>query len=218
MTADVHRAPAPSVARRAAGVALRALKLELRIYASIGRLIARRPAIAPGAAGFGYHAPVITILWIFIVLSAVEIPILDLIVHRWPVVRIIVLIIGIWGLTWMLGLLAAYLMRPHTVGPEGIRVREGLETDVLLAWDDIASVARAKRVDEPKSPKVTEADGARTLSLRMQHETVVAIELERPTLVRLPGAAPKGGEQVVDEVRIWVDDVDGFMAAVRRHI
>jgi len=218
MTADVDRAPAASVARRLGGFALRALRLELRIYASIGRLIARRPAIAPGAAGFGYHAPVITILWIFIVLSAVEIPVLDLIVHRWPVVRVIVLIAGIWGLTWMFGLLAAYLMRPHTVGPEGVRVREGLETDVLLAWDDIASIARAKRVDEPKTPKITEADGTLTLSLRMQHETIVAIELERPTLVRLPGAAPKGGEQLVDEVRIWVDDVDGFMAAVRRHI
>ncbi|WP_400997985.1 hypothetical protein [Agromyces sp. GXQ0307] len=52
----------------------------------------------------------------------------------------------------------------------------------------------------------------------MQHETAVAIELERPTRVRLPGAGAKGGAQVVDEVRIWVDDVDGFMAAVRRHI
>ncbi|WP_438855801.1 hypothetical protein [Agromyces sp. M3QZ16-3] len=218
MTADVDRAPAASVARRVGGVAVRALKLELRIYASIGRLVARRPAIAPGAAGFGYHAPVVTILWIFIVLSAVEIPVLDLIVHRWPVVRIVVLVVGIWGLTWMFGLLAAYLMRPHTVGPEGIRVREGLETDVLLTWDDVASVARVKRIDEPKSPKITEVDGSRTLSLRMQHETAVAIELERPTLVRLPVAAPKGGEQLVDEVRIWVDDVDGFMAAVRQHI
>ncbi|UIP58379.1 hypothetical protein [Agromyces marinus] len=218
MTAEVRRAPVASVARRVGATALRALRLELRIYASIGRLIARRPAIAPGASGFGYHAPVITILWIFIVLSAVEIPILDLIVHRWPVVRITVLVIGIWGLTWMIGLLAAYLMRPHTVGPDGIRVREGLETDVLLAWDDIASVARERRIDEPKTPKVTEADGTRTLSLRMQNETAVLIELERPTRVRLPGQPPRGGEQVVDHVRIWVDDVDGFMAAVRREI
>jgi hypothetical protein len=218
VTADVERAPAASVARRIGAFAVRALKLELRIYTSIGRLIARRPAIAPGASGFGYHAPVITILWIFIVLSAIEIPILDLIVHRWPVVRITVLIAGIWGVTWMFGLLAAYLMRPHTVGPEGIRVREGLEIDVLLTWDDIASVARAKHVDEPKTPKITETDGSRTLSLRMQHETVVVVELERPTEVRLPGSPPKGGAQFVDEVRIWVDDVDGFMDAVRRHI
>ena len=160
----------------------------------------------------------LTILVVFIVLSAVEIPILDLIVHRWPPVRIPVLILGIWGLTWMFGLLCGYLMRPHTVGPDGIRVREGLETDIRLTWDDIASVARDRRVDEPKTPKITAADGARTLSLRMQDETAITIELERPTAVRLPGSAPKGGEQVVDEVRIWVDDPAGFMAEVRKHI
>jgi hypothetical protein len=218
MTTDVARAAAPSVARRIGGFALRALRLELRIYASIGRFITRRPAIAPGAAGFGYHRPVFAILMIFIVLSAVEIPIIDLIVHRWPVVRISFLILGIWGLTWMFGLLAAYLMRPHTVGAEGIRVREGLEVDILLAWDDIASVARERRVDEPKTPKITEADGTRTLSLRMQDETVIAIELEGPTGVRLPGSPPKGGDQLVDVVRIWVDDPAAFMDAVRSHI
>lgn len=218
MRADVERAAAPSVARRLGGFALRALKLELRIYASIGRFVARRPAIAPGATGFGYHKPVFTILMIFIVLSAVEIPIIDLIVHRWPVVRISFLVLGIWGLTWMFGLLAAYLMRPHTVGPEGIRVREGLEIDILLTWDDVASIARERRVDEPKTPRVTEADARRTLSLRMQDETVIVIELERPTLVRLPGFPPKGGDQEVDLVRIWVDEPAAFMDAVRQHI
>jgi hypothetical protein len=218
MSLDVRERLAPSVARRLGVVLLRALRVELRIYANIGRFVARRPAIAPGATGFGYHRPVLTILWIFIVLSAIEIPILDLIVHRWPPVRIAVLALGIWGLTWMLGLLFGYLMRPHTVGPEGIRLREGLETDILLSWDDIASVARERRVDEPKTPRVTEADGARTLALRMQDETVIRIELERPTLVRLPGSPPKGGDHHVDDVRIWVDDPTGFMQAVRTHI
>ena len=127
---------------------------------------------------------------IFIVLSAVEIPIVDLIVHRWPAVRIAFLILGIWGVTWMFGLLCAYLMRPHTVGPDGIRVRQGLETDIALGWDDIASVARVKRVDEPKSPRIEETDASRTLVYRMQDETDIEIELERPTVVRLPGARP----------------------------
>ncbi|WP_243075900.1 hypothetical protein [Microbacterium sp. SS28] len=197
---------------------VRVVLLELRIYANIARAIARRPAIAPGAAGFGYHRPVLTILLVFIGLSAVEIPIIDLIVHRWPVPRIALLILGIWGVTWMIGLLCAYLMRPHTVGPEGIRVREGLETDIPLSWDDIASVSRSARIDEPKTPRITEDDDGRMLSLRMQHETNVEIALEGPTPVRLPGRAPKGGEQLVTVVRLWTDDVEGFMDAVRRNI
>jgi hypothetical protein len=206
---------------RVASFAKRALIMELRVYSSIGRLIARRPAIEPGGAGLSYHKPVMTILVIFIVLSAVEIPIIDLIVHRWPAVRIPLLVLGIWGLTWMVGLLAAFLVRPHTVGPSGIQAREGLEIDVPLSWDDIASVAPDRRVDEPKSPRFGEADasgGRRELSLRMQDETNIEIELERPTLVRLPGLPPKGGAQLVTRVRLWTDDPKGFLAAVRQHM
>ena len=188
------------------------------IYASIGRFVARRPAIPRGAAGFSFHKPVLTILIIFIVLSAVEIPIIDLIVHPWPAVRIPLLVLGIWGVTWMFGLLCAYLMRPHTVGPDGINVRGGLEIDVALSWDDIASVARNRRIDEPKSPKIVETDGSRTLLLRINDETNIEIELERPTVVRLPGHGVDGGEQTVTAVRIWVDDPQAFMDEVRKYL
>jgi hypothetical protein len=210
--------PEASVWRRIGGFAKRALLLELSIYANIGRLIARRPAIPRGAAGFSYHKPVLTVLIIFIVLSAVEIPIVDLIVHRWPVVRVAFLILGIWGVTWMFGFLCAYLMKPHTVGPDGIRVRQGLEVDLAFSWDDIASVARNKRVDEPKSPKFEETDASRILVYRMQDETDIEIELERPTVVRLPGGGAKGGEQTITGLRIWVDDPRAFMDEVRKHL
>ncbi len=207
-----------SVWRRIGGIAKRALLLELSIYTNIGRFLARRPAIPPGAVGFSYHRPVLTVLIIFIVLSAVEIPIVDLIVHRWPAVRIAFLILGIWGVTWMFGLLCAYLMRPHTVGPEGIRIRHGLEVDLAFSWDEIASVARSKRVDQSKSPRIDETDASRTLVYRLQDETIVEIELERPTTVRLPGGGATGGEQAITGVRIWVDDSTAFMNEVRKYL
>ncbi|MFC9559585.1 hypothetical protein [Agromyces sp. NPDC056965] len=216
-TATSARAEA-SVWQRIGWFLHRALLMELSIYASIGRFVARRPAIAPDAKGFGFHKPVLTILMIFIVLSAVEIPIFDMIVHRWPAVRITLLVLGIWGLTWMFGLLCSYVMRPHTVGPDGIRVRAGLETDIALSWDDIASVARNLRVDEPKSLKIVETDASRTLMLRINNETNVEIELEGATVVRLPGHGVAGGEQAVTAVRIWVDDPVAFMDEVRKHI
>ncbi|MFB6608702.1 hypothetical protein ACFCVO_00125 [Agromyces sp. NPDC056379] len=216
-TATSARAEA-SVWQRIGWFLQRALLMELSIYTSIGRFVARRPAIAPGAKGFGFHKPVLTILMIFIVLSAVEIPIFDLIVHRWPAVRITLLVLGIWGVTWMFGLLCSYLMRPHTVGPDGIRVRAGLETDIALSWDDIASVARNLRVDEPKQPKIVETDASRTLMLRITNETNVEIELEGATVVQLPGHGVAGGEQAVTGVRIWVDDPIAFMDEVRKHI
>ncbi|WP_022890062.1 hypothetical protein [Agromyces italicus] len=218
MSTTTSARPEASIWLRLGRLAKRALAMELAVYASIGRFVVRRPAIPRGAVGFGYHRPVMTILVIFIVLSAVEIPIIDLIVHRWPAVRITMLVLGIWGLTWMLGLLCAYLMRPHTVGPGGIRVRAGLETDLALSWDDIASVARRKQVDEPKSPKIVEQDASRTLSVRMNNETDIEIELEAPTSVRLPGHGAGGGLQEITALRIWVDDPAGFMDAVRHHL
>lgn len=218
MSVAVQERREASVWRRAWNLVKRAVLLELRIYANIGRFIARRPAVAPGATGFSYHKPVLTVLLIFIGLSAVEIPIIDLIVHRWPAVRVTFLILGIWGVTWMFGLLCAYLMRPHTVGPDGIRVRQGLEVDLAFTWDDIASVEHKRRVDEPKSPRFEETDASRTLVSRMQDETDIEIELERPTVVRLPGGGAKGGEQTITGVRIWVDDPRAFMDEVRKHL
>ena len=218
MSVATKTRPEASVWHRSRRFAKRALLLELSIYASIGRFIARRPAIPRGAAGFSYHKPVLTVLIIFIVLSAVEVPIVDLIVHRWPVVRVAFLILGVWGVTWMFGFLCAYLMKPHTVGPDGIRIRQGLEIDLAFSWDDIASVARNKRVDEPKSPRFEETDASRTLVFRMQDETDIEIELERPTVVRLPGGGAKGGEQTITGLRIWVDDPRAFMDEVRKHL
>ena len=52
----------------------------------------------------------------------------------------------------------------------------------------------------------------------MQDETDIELELERPTVVRLPGLAPKGGEQTITGLRIWVDDPRAFMDAVRTHL
>jgi hypothetical protein len=201
----------PPRVRRLVSLAKRALHAELRVYSSIGRAIVRRPAIEPGGTGIGYHRPVLTVLIIFIVLSAIEIPILDLIVHPWPAVRIGVLILGLWGLTWMLGLLCAMLQRPHAVGPTGIRIRNGLEVDVAIPWSAVASVEIAKRVDEPKSPRVAGGEYAE----RMQNETNILIELERPTPIRLPGLAPRGGAHEVTRVRLWADDPRSFLAASR---
>lgn len=217
MSTDTRTVPsgAPSRAARVLNFLHRALIAELRVYSSIGRAIARRPAVPDGGTGIAYHRPVMTILIIFIVLSVVEIPILDLIVHPWPAVRIPILILGIWGLTWMIGLLCAMLMRPHAIGPDGVRIRSGLEIDVAVSWHDIASIAIAKRVDEPKTPRITATDRGTEYAERMQDETNIEIELERAVGIRLPGLPPKGGRQDVTRIRLWADDPRAFLAAAR---
>jgi len=211
VTAETSERP-PRTRRSLAWLARAAWRAEIGIYKSIYRWLFRRPRVPAGASAFAYHSPVMTILIVFIVLSAVEIPIIDLIVHPWPAVRIPLLILGIWGVTWMLGLLFGFLTRPHAVGPEGIRVRQGVDIDVDLPWDVVASVERSRDIAE-KAPKVRDEAHGRTLALRMANETNILILLEHAVTTKL------GGDTVdVDAVRLWADDLEGFMTAVRTHI
>lgn len=198
--------------RRAGSLARRAWRMELGVYQSLYRFVFRRPRVPVGATGFAYHSPVMTILVVFVVLSAVEIPIIDLIVHRWPWIRIPLLILGIWGVTWMLGMMLGFLTRPHVVGPAGIRVRQGAELDLELPWTLVRSVERSTLTVE-KAPKVVDEPGGRTFAVRIANTTNLRIELEHPIDARLPH-----GVERIDAVRLWVDDVDGFMTAVRTHI
>lgn len=209
MTATAER---PGIGSHVVRLARAAWRAEVGMWQGLYRWLFRRPRVPAGASAFSYHSPILTILVIFIVLSAVEIPIVDLIVHDWPWVRIPLLALGIWGVTWMIGLLLSYLTRPHAVGPEGIRARDGAHVDIDLPWEVVASVERARDVLE-KAPKIRDEPHGRTLALRMQDETNILIVLERPVTARL-------GDTVVefDAVRLWVDDSDGFLSAVRTHI
>ncbi|MFF1878589.1 hypothetical protein [Leifsonia sp. NPDC058230] len=192
----------------------RTVESEAGVWKSLYRFVFRRPRVPSGAVGFSYHKPIATVLGIFIVLSAVEIPIIDLIVNRWPVVRVALLVLGLWGLTFMVGLMLGFVTRPHSVGPDGIRARHGAGIDIPLAWDDVESVARERHtVESSKSPRLEVAEVGTILHLRVQLETNIAIRLERPTSIRL-----RGRDESVSEVRIFVDDVTGFMNEVRHHI
>ena len=88
----------------------------------------------------------------------------------------------------------------------------GADVDVDLPWEAVASVERSRDVAE-KAPKLRDEEHGRTLSLRMANETNILVVLEKPVRTRLSGDAVE-----IDAVRLWADDVDGFLQAVRTHI
>ena len=109
---------------------------------------------------------------VFIALSAVELVAVDLIVRRWPAIRIPLLVLSVWGLVWMLGFLFGMLTRPHAVGPDGIRIRFGAEVDLPINWKAVDAVAVQKRHRGGRQPKVTvDEQGEATLHLRIANET-----------------------------------------------
>jgi hypothetical protein len=168
----------------------------------------RRPV--PGRQPFGYVGVIKPILWVFIVLSAVEIPIFDLIVKNvvpWRPARWILLVLGVWGLLWMLGLLATMTIHPHVVGAAGIRVRHGATVDFTVAWDDVESVGKRYRsLDSNKSVQFEQDGERRVMNVGVGKQTSVDVRLRRPMTFPLPN----GPSEPVDEVRLYADDPDGF--------
>lgn len=188
--------------------------MEAAGWRSIGRALAGRPRVPRGASRFSYDRPVRTILIVFLVLSAIEIPLIDLLVHPIPWLRWPLLALGVWGVLTMLGMLLGYLTRPHAVGPEGIRVRHGGEVDIDLPWQVVASVERRRHsLSGAPQLSLTGEGEEQTLNQVIQDHSDIQITLEEPTLLRLPH-----GDVTVGAVRISVDDPVAFLDAVRRHM
>jgi hypothetical protein len=170
---------------------------------------------APGEEQFGYVGVIKPILGVFIVLSAVEIPIFDLImvnVVPWRPARWIVLGLGVWGLLWMIGLLATMTIHPHVAGDRGIRVRHGAGVDFTVPWDDVASIKKSYRSLTSNKSVQFEQDGERrVLNVGVGKQTSIDVRLHRPMIFELPD----GPSDPVDEVRLYADDADGFPRARR---
>jgi hypothetical protein len=195
-------------------LARRAIMMEIHGYQSLYRFLFRRPKVPTGAIGFSYYQPILAIMIVFIAVSAVELVVLDLIVRRWPAIRIPVLVLSLWGLIYMLGLLFGMLTRPHAIGPDGIRARYGAEIDIPLPWDIVESVTRRKHTILNKQPKITvDEDGLATLHLRMQNETNIEVVLKGGTEIRLPH-----GHETIKELTLYTDDPEAFMNEVRHHL
>ena len=200
--------------RKAGTLARRAVVLELWGYVSIFRYVFRRPRVPRGAQPFTYHEPVAPVLVAFVVLSAIELVVVDLVVKRWPSVRIALLVLGIWGLVWMLGMLFGFLTRPHSVGPDGLRLRAGVEVDIALSWNQVQAVQRHKRTSQDRQPQITlDDEGTRTLHLHVQNQTNVRVALREPVTVRVPR-----GPVTVAYVEVFADRPDALVRAARQQL
>jgi hypothetical protein len=204
----------PTGWRRVGHLLRRAWSMEIHGYANTFRFLFRRPRVPDGWAGFSYAQPVLPVMIVLTVVSLVELVVVDVIVRRWPPVRIPLLVLGIWGVTFMLGLLFGMLVRPHAIGPGGIRVRSGSEIDLPLSWSQISSVTARKRSAQDKQPRVTLDDqGEAILHLRIMNETNLDISLVEPTALRLPS-----GPELVRVVAIYADDPKAFLAESRGYL
>jgi hypothetical protein len=172
----------------------KAIAMEIGNSRSLVLWLRRRVAgQGPGVRQFTYAKQVTPILWAFFFVSLIELPVVHLLIP-WDSVRLVVLILSVWGVLFMLGMVASLKVFPHLLDAGGIRVRYGATTDIHLPWHLVASVKARRGTDEAAH------------NVAVMNQTRIAVALKEPTVL-------DGRE--VSEVRLYVDDPRGFVAAAR---
>lgn len=202
----------PAWRRRAWPLVRHAIAFEVRLYRSLFRWLARRPDHGGGDdLPVGYARLVTPVMWLWIFGSACEIPLVHVLVP-WDGVRVALLVIGVWGLMWMVGLLASLYVYPHLLGPDQVRIRYGTSSWATVAWEDVAEVTTRER-DLPSSMWVVQdfdsGDGP-GVAVAVAGRTNLELRLHRPTLV-----PTSKGEREVVAVALWVDEPREVAAHIR---
>ena len=99
----------------------RAVAFEVNLYRSLFRWVTRRPDVPSGAAAFPYVGAIATLLWAFVIVSAIELVAVHLLLP-WATIRLVADLLGLWGLVWMLG------------RPLEVPLRKGPETVVAIRF------------------------------------------------------------------------------------
>jgi hypothetical protein len=196
-------------------LAKHAVVFEIRLYRSLARWLVRRPEHgAPADVPVTYARTVTPVMWLWIFASAAEIPLAHVLVP-WEGVRIALLVVGVWGLVWMVGLLASLYVYPHLLGPDRLRARHGASHAIDLPWEAVASVtSKAEDLDSTVwtlQPRETE-DGV-DLQLGVSGQVNVHLRLKRPTVV----ATAKGQQEIV-ELSLFADEPRSFVQRARELI
>jgi hypothetical protein len=185
-------------------LACEALLLELALYRSLVRWLARRPDVPRGAAPIGYAQLVAPMLWLWIFGSATEVVVVEVVLQGleagWAeAVRLPLLIVGVWGVLWMFGMLAAYRVRPHLLTENSLVIRSGARTRVDLPLGAVRSV-RSVEHDLPGVVRSLHRQGEVVL-VGVGSRTNLELVLVGPTRLMT-----SKGEVTVERVGLWVDD------------
>lgn len=203
-----------SVVRRLPGLARDALLFELALYRSLVRWITRRPDVPLSADPIGYARLVAPMLWLWIFGSTLEVVAVEVVLRHvdqpWAAaLRVPMLVLGVWGVVWMLGMMASYRVRPHLLSDNELCVRSGARTWLTVPLDAVVATSLV----EHELPGVIR-------SLYVEDELVL-IGVGSRTNLELVLAGPRTlsssvGDVSVRCVGVWVDEPREVAARLRK--
>lgn len=202
-----------SLLRRLPGLLREALLYELSLYRSLARWVAHRPDVPPRTTPIGYSRLVAPMLWLWIFGSSVEVVVVEVVLRHldqpWAAAaRVPLLVVGIWGVVWMLGMLASYRVRPHLLTDTELRARSGAGTWMVLPLDAVEST-RAVEHEVPGVIRSLHVEGELAL-VGVGSRTNLEMMLSGPTTV-----STSKGDATVTRVGIWVDEPRQVAAQLR---
>ncbi|MGW4790849.1 hypothetical protein ACWEPC_00345 [Nonomuraea sp. NPDC004297] len=118
----------------------------------------------------------------------------------WTVVRIVLLVLSVYGTVWVLGFIAALAIRPHIVGDGKVVLRFAHFTQITIPLELVESVREARHGGYRRAIQI---DDAGVLAMPIGDSTTLSVKLREPYPV-----APKPGKpsQEVREVRFAADN------------
>lgn len=203
------------VLRKAWALARWLVVLEIGIWRSLFLWVTRRVSgRGPGVEVFTYAKQISPLIAVFIFVSAIELPVVHILLP-WDTVRLVLDVLSVWGLLWMVGMLASVRVFPHLLDEAGLRIRYGTTVDIRVPWDAVAAVtSRRGSADTGKSVHVDDGADGRVVSVPVMKLTRVDIVLHGPTTIGLPDGPAEG----VSALRCYADDPAAFVRAARQHI
>jgi hypothetical protein len=197
--------------RRLPGLLWHAVVLEVAMDRNLLRWVVRRPSVGAGDEPVGYARLVTPVMWLWIGASAAEIPVAHVLLP-WHTVRVVLVVLGVWGLVWMLGLLAGLHVYPHLLTPTSLRIRDGAFVDVEVPWSAVGSVTTREEElpSTMRSLQPLETPNGTDLRVGVSGRVNVQVRLRAPLAL-----ATRKGALTVSQVSFWADEPRAVATRIR---
>ncbi|MCF3104437.1 hypothetical protein IPZ58_22970 [Streptomyces roseoverticillatus] len=183
---------------------------EARVWAGLALWLARRrDGVGDGVRALPYARAQASTMYALLFVCVVETVGMSFFTAAYPVLHWVVLALDVYTVLLVLGFHAGSVVRPHTAGPEGLRIRQGATLDLRIPAALIGAVRRDLRFPGSETP-----DG--TLEVPMASQTSVTVELTGPVTVARLFRRPREVRTVrfhADEPHAAVEAIRGLMAA-----
>lgn len=187
---------------------MRPVVAEIRAFGSLILVIGRKRRVPDGARPFGYAAGSMAFPVVIIALSLVELAVVHVLVP-WPWLRIVLLVLTVWGVLFMLGFLSTRVVYPHFLTGNALHLRWGYRSVLETPLSNIVSVT----AHSDHAHTQPYAEGERLILTQFQG-TNVLLRFAKP----VPAIMPMTKKQTpadfhVREVQLHVDQPDAFLRA-----